>query len=268
VSTARANRDTEFASYRRSADGVAWITLTDGDNGNPVHPEMVADLSDAVGRAHEQHVRVIVLKAEGRYFSVGGDIARFAAERDVEAYLSDLVRGLNRVLLSLMQSDAIVVAAVQGPAAGGGLPLAATADIVVAARSATLSLGYSRLGLTIDAGASLLTRSLGLHQALRLALLNDRVSADEALSLGLVARVFEDTELTLGTEALVDRLARGPMATQARIKTLVRSADQAPKAVLEAEATAIARAAHSVDGREGVRAFLDKRAPEFSSETS
>ena len=256
-----------FVTYRESDDGVAWVTLTDGASGNPVHPEMVSELSEAVRRAGERSVRVIVLSAEGKYFSVGGDIARFADASDVEAYMGDLVSDLNQVILDLTMSDAVVVSVVQGPAAGGGFPLAAVADIVIAARSATFSLGYSRIGLTIDAGASLLTLSLGLHRTLRLALLNDRITADEAASLGLVARVVDDADLAADTATIVDRLTRGPAAAQGAIKSLVRrAAHPAPGGVLDEEGIAIARAAGSVDGREGIRAFLDKRLPTFSQQ--
>jgi 2-(1,2-epoxy-1,2-dihydrophenyl)acetyl-CoA isomerase len=252
-----------FVTYRES-DHAAWITLADGANGNPVHPEMVSELSDAARRAREQSASVIVLSAEGKYFSIGGDIARFAHADDVEAYMGDLVGSLHQFILDLTRSAAVVVSAVQGPAAGGGFPLAAAADVVIAARSASFSLGYSRIGLTVDAGTSLLTQSLGLHRTLRLALLNDRITAEEGMALGLVARVVDDADLVAETAAVVGRLARGPAAAQGSIKALVRgAAHPTPGRVLEQEAAAIARSAASADGREGVRAFLDKRTPNF-----
>ncbi|ASR03058.1 enoyl-CoA hydratase-related protein [Gordonia rubripertincta] len=253
-----------FVSYRFES-GCARITLTDGDRGNPVHSDMVEELFAAVRRASADSARVIVLSAQGRFFSVGGDLAAFASAADMSNYIDDLADSLHRVVSELVRADAVVVSVVQGPAAGAGFPLAAAADIIIAAQTATFSLGYTKVGLNVDGGTSLLVHSLGLHRSLRLALLNDAISADEALATGLVARVAPDGDLDRVAEKIVDQVLAGPAGGQAATKQLLRAtADAAPESALRREALAIRTTAGDPDAREGVGAFLAKRRPEFA----
>ena len=128
------------------ADGAARITLTAGDRGNPIEPASTQQLHEAVLRAKADGARVIVLAAEGRFFSVGGDLGAFAGADDPAALLLDLAESVHRVVTELVRGDAIVVSVVHGAAAGGGFPLAAAADIVLAADSAKFSLAYAKVG--------------------------------------------------------------------------------------------------------------------------
>jgi 2-(1,2-epoxy-1,2-dihydrophenyl)acetyl-CoA isomerase len=256
---------TDYVSYTY-ADGVARITLIDGDRGNPIHPAGVAELFAAVRRANADEARVIVLSATGRFFCVGGDIGAFGEADPVDVFVDDLADALHRAVDELLRSPAVVVAVVHGMAAGAGFPLAAAADVVVAARSARFTLGYTKIGFSVDGGTSLLVHSLGLHRALRLALLNDVITADEAYAAGLVARVAEDEELVATAEAIIAQLAGGSATAQAATKRLLRTvAEPAPESVLRAEALSIRERAAEPDGREGVRAFLEKRAAVFQS---
>lgn len=254
-----------YVSYA-FADGVARITLVDGDRGNPIHPDGIAELHAAVRRASTDQARVIVLASTGRFFSVGGDISGFGSAPDLATFVDDLAEALHRVISELLRSPAIVVSVVHGMAAGAGFPLAAAADIVLAAKSAKFTLGYTKIGFSVDGGTSLLVHTVGLHRALRLALLNDVLSADEAHAAGLVARVIEDDELAATADTVVAQLAAGSAGAQAATKQLLRTvAEDSPEGVLRAESLSIRTRAVEPDGREGVRAFLDKRAPEFNA---
>ena len=245
-------------------DGIARITLDDPARGNPIHPGSVAALRDAVRRAGADRARVILLSAAGRFFSVGGDIAEFGGAEDIGAFVDDLAEELHRTVSELIRSPAIVVSAVQGMAAGAGFPLAAAADVVLAARSAKFTLGYTKIGFSVDGGTSLLVHTLGLHRALRLALLNDVISAEEAAAAGLVARVVEDDELAATADAIAAQLASGSATAQAATKQLLRAvAEESPESVLRAESLSIRARATEPDGREGVQAFLDKRPAVF-----
>jgi 2-(1,2-epoxy-1,2-dihydrophenyl)acetyl-CoA isomerase len=245
--------------------GIARITLDDGDRGNPIHPGSVAALHDAVRRAGVDQARVIVLASTGRFFSVGGDIAGFGGAEDVGTFVDDLAEALHRTVSELLRSPAIVVSVVHGMAAGAGFPLAAAADIVLAGRSAKFTLGYTKIGFSVDGGTSLLVHTLGLHRTLRLALLNDVLSADEAQAAGLVARVVEDDELSATADAIAAQLAGGSAGAQAATKRLLRAvAEDSPESVMRAESLSIRDRATEADGREGVAAFLEKRTPEFS----
>ncbi|GAA1511177.1 enoyl-CoA hydratase/isomerase family protein [Nocardioides humi] len=246
------------------ADGIARITLADGDRGNPIHPGSVGQLHDAVRAAHRDGARVVVLAAEGRFFSVGGDLGAFATAEEPGAFIDDLADALHRVVSELVRSDAIVVSVVQGTAAGAGFPLAAAADIVLAAVRARFSLAYTKVGLSPDGGSSLLVHTLGLHRALRLALLGDLLTAQEAYDAGLVARVVPADELAATADQVVSDLAAGSAPAQAAAKRLLREvAAPAPETALRKETLSIRALADGADGREGIAAFLEKREPRF-----
>lgn len=249
------------------ADGLARLTLGDGDRGNTLTPESGAELFDGVRRARADGARVLVIDARGRFFSAGGDVRGFLdASGDIEATLDDLADGLHRTISEIQRLDAVVVAVVQGFAAGAGFPLAAAADIVIAAESARFTLGYTKIGFSVDGGSSLLVHSLGLHRTLRLALLNDVLTAQEAFDAGLVARVVPDDRLGEVADQLVGQLLAGSGTAQAAAKRLVRdAADSAPELALRRETLAIRRTGSAADGREGVAAFVEKRPPRFNS---
>lgn len=246
------------------ADGIARITLADGGNGNPVHLDSVTELHAAVRNAQRDGARVVVLAAEGRFFSVGGDLGAFSGAEDVAAFIDDLAEALHRVVSELVRSEAIVVTVVQGTAAGAGFPLAAVGDIVLAADSAKFSLAYTKVGLSPDGGSSLLVHTLGLHRTLRLAILGDLLTAQEAYDAGLVARVVPADELAATAEQVVATLAAGSPSANAAAKRLLREVvAPAPETALRKESLSIRALAGSPDGREGVAAFVEKRTPRF-----
>ncbi|WP_141015252.1 enoyl-CoA hydratase/isomerase family protein [Nocardioides sambongensis] len=246
-------------------DGTARITLVDGDRGNPVNSGQVEQLFAAVRQAGRDGARVIVLAAEGRFFSVGGDLGAMATSADMPAFIDDLADALHRVVSELIRSEAIVVSAVQGTAAGAGFPLACAADVVLAAESAKFSLAYTKVGLSPDGGSSMLVDSLGLHRTLRLALLGDLLTAAEAQAAGLVARVVPAEELAAAVDAVVAQLIVGSASAQAATKRLLREhAVPSPETALRAETLSIRGLAGSADGREGVTAFLEKRPAVFN----
>ncbi|HEX4190276.1 MAG TPA: enoyl-CoA hydratase/isomerase family protein [Marmoricola sp.] len=254
-----------YVSYSL-ADGVARITLVDGDRGNPIHSAQIAELQAAVRQAGVDEARVILLSSTGRFFCVGGDVGAFAAQDDITAYVDDLAESLHRVISDLVRNPAVVVSVVHGAAAGAGFPLAAAADVVLAGRKAKFSLGYTKIGLSVDGGTSLLVNSLGLHRVLRLSLLNDVMDAEEALAAGLVARLYDTEELAAAADELAASLAAGPATAFAATKKLVRdAAEKAPESAMRAETLSIRQRCAEPDGIEGVRAFVEKRPPVFGA---
>ena len=190
----------------------------------------------------------------------------FGAADDPGDLVDDLAEGLHRAVSDLTHLDAIVVSVVHGAAAGAGVPLAAAADLVLAGESASFTLAYTRIGLTPDGGSSLLTASLGLHRSLALALLNPTLTAREAQSIGLVTQVHADADLTAATKDVVTTLLAGSRTAQVGAKRLLRAqALPHPEGAMRQETLSIRAAANSPDGREGVAAFLAKRAPTFPS---
>lgn len=247
------------------ADGAATITLAAGDAGNPLNAESLSSLEALVRRARHDDARVVVLRAEGKAFSVGGDLAAIATADDPQLYIDRLAETIHRTVSDLARMDAVVVSAVQGVAAGAGVPLAAAADIVLAAESARFTLAYTKIGFTPDGGSSLLTGSLGLHRALHLALLNPVLTAAEAKEQGLVAQVHPGGELDDAVDAVVRQLLSGSRSAQVGAKRLLRNQVEAhPEGAMRLETLAIREAVVSPDGLEGVRAFLGKRPPVFT----
>lgn len=248
--------------------GAATLSLARPERRNALDQSLVADLGEAVRQTRLDDARVVVLRADGPAFCVGGDVVGFGAADDPGGLVEDLAEGLHRVVSDLIHLDAVVVSVVHGAAAGAGVPLAAAADLVLAGESASFTLAYTRIGLTPDGGSSLLTASLGLHRSLALALLNPTLTAHEARSIGLVTQVHEDAALTAAVSDVVTTLLAGSRTAQVGAKRLLRGqALPLPEGAMRRETLAIRTAANSPDGREGVAAFLAKRAPVFPSGT-
>ncbi|AEF42888.1 enoyl-CoA hydratase/isomerase family protein [Hoyosella subflava] len=183
-----------------------------------------------------------------------------------QAMLDDLADSLHRVISELHRMDAIVVSIVRGPAAGAGVALAAAADIVLASTSAKFTLAYTKIGFSPDGGTSLMTASLGLHRMLALALLNTELSGEDARAAGLVTGLYSGQNLNAGVAETVRKLRAGSREAQVMAKRLLR--EQAlpdEDAALRRETLTIRAQAASADGREGVAAFLGKRAAHFPS---
>lgn len=252
----------------RLTDGVARITMARGASGNPLTVESTHGLLAAFRWAAEARAGVIVLASDGPAWCVGGDLKAFAAEptgTDRAAYIDELAEVLHRLVSEIVRHDAIVVAAVDGAAAGAGMPLACAADLVVASDRARFTLGYTKIGLTPDGGSSLLATTVGLHTALRLALLNPVLSAAEAQALGLVTEVVTPEELGSAVDAIASRLAAGPPAAQAATKHLLRGqVAHDAEAALRRETLSVRAAAATDEAAEGITAFLEKRPPSYS----
>lgn len=226
---------------------------------------LLSELLDALeAAAADSAVRCVLLTGAGRAFSAGQDLSdpAVAPGQDIGRLLDEHYIPLALRLRSL---PVPVVAAVNGAAAGAGASLALGCDLVLAAESASFIQAFAKIGLIPDCGGTwLLARLVGRAKALELALLGDKLKAVDAAALGLVARVLPDAELLDGALALAQRLAALP--TQALVATR-HAMDEALKldfdAALRAEAALQSRLGFAHDYREGVAAFMVKRAPQF-----
>jgi 2-(1,2-epoxy-1,2-dihydrophenyl)acetyl-CoA isomerase len=231
--------------------------------------EVTAALRDIglrdIGRGDvEPDVGAVLLVGEGPNFCTGGDVKAFATTTDV-GMVRDLAGELHDLVRAFAEVPVPVVAAVHGWAAGAGMSLVLAADIAVAGASMRLRPAYPAIGLTPDGGLTwTLPRAVGAIRA-RHILLTDRVlSADEALALGLVAAVVADDTVEAEARSLAEGLAEGPVGALGRMKRLLRAgAVNDLDTQLDAEAAAIAESAAGDEGREGVAAFFERRAPRF-----
>lgn len=252
-------------SVLTGADGDVWrITLDSPGTGNALTPALAADLAAALG-ARPDATRVVLLLANGPRFCVGGNVRAFAGADDLGAFVGQLARDWHQVLRTLLSSPVPVVAGVHGAVAGAGVGLVGACDVVVCARTTTLRPAYAGLGFSPDGGTSwALTRALGAPRALDLMLTNGALTAAEAHLGGLVARLVEDDDLRAAAEQVARELAAGPTRAMVRTRALVRAAaTRSLDEHLDDEARLIAESAADAEGREGVRAFVEKRAPDF-----
>ncbi len=252
---------------RTEADGDVWrVTLDSAGTGNAVDPAMAAALGEAL-RARPPRTRAVLLLAEGERFCVGGDVRGFAAAADPGAEVGRLAADWHEVVRTLLASPVPVVAGVHGAVAGAGVGLLGACDVVVCARSTRIRPAYAAIGFSPDGGTSwTLAHALGPARALDLALTNGTLDAAEAHACGLVARVVADDELRAAATELAHALAAGPVRAMVRTRALVR--DAAVRTLdehLDDEARLIAESADDPEGREGVRAFVEKRRPDFRS---
>lgn len=249
-------------------NGVGRITLNRPQQANAVGLASSRALSAAIDAVVAAAPRVVVLTGRGARFCAGGDIGEFVADQQNMARLiDDILVPLHPALLRLANLPAPVITAVNGPLGGAGIALALCGDIVLAADTMKLRAGYSAIGLTPDAGASwFLSRRVGASKAKEIFFLNDTLSAEECLRLGIVNAVCPAAELEQRTEALVERLLAGAAGAFARIKVLCDGAERRDLAEhLALEKEMMVASAGSADAREGVRAFSEKRSPRFGT---
>lgn len=212
----------------------------------------------------DPQVRVVWMSAQGRAFMAGGDIAAMAS--DPVGVADQLIDGMHGGLRLLAQTDAPVIASVQGAVSGAGLGLIlGAADIIVAAEGTRFCVAYPLIGASCDCATSwALPRIVGLHKALELALLSDTIDAAQALALGLCNRVVALEALEAESRQLVNRLAAGPSVAYGQLRRLMRQSFHSGFSDhLDAEALGFRQCAATRDFAEGVAAFQGKRRAVF-----
>lgn len=248
-------------------DGVAHLTLDQPAIGNPFNEAFCREWASVVNELSDQSgLRAVLIKANGRFFSVGGDIGMFSKHLDeLPLKVKHWTAGLHMGIARLSRLDAPIVAAVQGTAMGGAVALLAGCDVVYSARSASFGAAYSSIGYSLDAGASFtLAARMGLARARRFVLCGEMLKADEAATVGLIDFVVDDADLLADAEKAARRFAEGPTRAYGEVRRLFRTAFCQPfEAQLEDEAQTLSRMAGTSDAREGIMAFVEKRKPRF-----
>jgi 2-(1,2-epoxy-1,2-dihydrophenyl)acetyl-CoA isomerase len=248
-------------------DGVARITLNRPAAGNALDADTAGAFCAAVDEtAGDPAVRAVLLTGAGPSFCVGGDIAAFRTVlADLPRFIERMLPALHRALHRLATLPVPVISAVNGPLGGGGIGLALSADLVLAAESAKLRGGYTAIGLSPDLGSSFfLARRAGAAQAKEILFLNRPLSARECLAAGIFDAVHPDDRLAAEARDTAARLAAGAAGALARVKQLVDAdAGRALEGHLARELAGIVAASGTADAREGITAFMEKRAPRF-----
>ena len=250
-------------------DGIARLRLNRPEASNALNRELLEALAEAVrSLQRERSLRAVLLSGEGENFCAGGDVREFASQGEsLPDHLREMTALLGFVAGGLVHLGAPVISVVQGAATGGGgLGLVCATDFVLAGPRARFMLGATRVGMAPDAGISMtLPRLVGLRQALRIALTNPMLDAQEALALGLVTAVVDDEDALYGTALTLARsLATSAPLAQAQTKRLLwRGLSTSFEEALPDEARTVAELAGTADAREGLAAVIERRDPTF-----
>ncbi|HYZ27539.1 MAG TPA: enoyl-CoA hydratase-related protein [Thermoleophilaceae bacterium] len=252
-------------------DGVGRITLNRPDSLNAWNEQLGLDLRQVVtGDAQDDAVRAVLITGAGRGFSSGADLKEGGAGEVADDGLPDVRKRLNEIyhpiLIGLREMPKPAVAAVNGPAVGIGASLAFACDLIVASSSAYFNLAFVNIGLMPDGGSTaFVPAAVGKARAFRMAMLGERIPAQQALDWGLINEVVEPESLPAASLGLAQRLAHGPTRSYAGTKrALNRILYGDLNAQLELEADIQHELFRTNDVREGVTAFIQKREPSFT----
>lgn len=245
---------------------IATITLNRPKSLNSMNDSLIAELSQCLTKAQaDGDARSVVLTGNGRAFCAGGDLSYLGQLTDVVS-AKNFISAVGQIVVQMQNLTKPIVAMVNGVAAGAGFNLALAADIVYCAQSARFAQSFAKVGLVPDcAGMYLLPRVIGAHKAKELMFTADLINAADAYGLGLVNKVVADDKLRDETYAFAAKLnASAPIALEL-IKRTINSADQLSLCdLLAQEASLQTLCMQTADHREGLKAFMEKRAPQFT----
>jgi 2-(1,2-epoxy-1,2-dihydrophenyl)acetyl-CoA isomerase len=250
------------------AEAIATITLNRPDVLNALDLTMGLELRDVIHDLNDRgEVRAVLLTGAGRAFCAGGDIKQMIEHQGKrpEEFFDEPLRCIHEAVLAIRQIPKPVIAAVNGYASGAGFNLALACDYRIAAASARFNQAFVRVGLVPDCGGTFtLPRLVGWAKAAELLMTGEMIEAEEALRLGLVNRVVPDERLWPEAQQIAARFAAGPTKAIGHIKALLNlSATATFEEQLDHERQAQVEAGQTADFLEGIRAFIEKRPPQF-----
>lgn len=257
--------DYEHLTIERRGD-VATLTLASSARFNSLSIEMARELVHAITELGEdESVRCLALTGSDGAFCAGADLASLAGDASDAPRIRRLASTLHDAVLALHQAPVPVVVGLNGVAAGAGFGLALAGDVVVMSDDARMEFAYGRIGLTGDGATTfLLPRMVGLRRAKEIALLDEPINSDYAVSLGLVTESVPAAEFEGRFRELAERLADGPTRAFGATKQLMtESFDRSLAGQMAEETDVIAGATHSEDYERGYAAFFEKGTPDF-----
>ena len=249
-------------------DSVAHVRFARPEGANAVSEAFAADLKAVMHEIEwDDTVRAASVTAEGKVFCAGGDLKEFNSKGDeLPRHGAKLLSDLHRAIYTMNRLPKPFVAGVRGAAGGAGLSLMSSFDLVVSGESAKYTMAYTRAGMTPDGTSTyFISRHIGVRRMLDLTLTNRVLSAAEAESWGLVNRVVPDDEVDTASAELAQQLAAGAPYAVGHAKQLVYMGHERPlEEVGEIEGVMITGAMATNDGKEGIAAFVEKRAANFT----
>lgn len=246
-------------------EGVLKLTLNRPDKFNSFNREMSLELQQHLDEAAKNDsVRCVLLTGEGKAFSAGQDLGE-AIDPNGPGIKKIVEEHYNPIILKIRKLEKPVVCAVNGVAAGAGANIALACDIVVAASSATFIQAFSKIGLIPDSGGTfILPRLVGYQKAMALAMLGNKVTAEEAVHMGMIFKAYDDPYLEAEARLIAESLAQMPTKALGLTKKLFNEGiHNSLEEQLKAEGIEQVKAAATHDYNEGVKSFLEKRKPFF-----
>ena len=247
---------------------ILEITLNRPEAYNALNLEMMEQLGETLSSAAtDPSIKGIVLTGKGKAFCAGGDLKWISQQKeDTRSVLHRLAPQFHLSIVEIRRMEKPVIAAINGIAAGGGFSLALACDFRVIGQTVTLRQAYTSSGLSIDGGGSFaLPRLVGLARAMEIMAFDEPISAKLALEWGLVTKVVPDADVVTESIALLERLSRTALHSFAWSKKLMTdSFNNTLETQLELERQGISDCAAHLEGQEGIRAFVEKRKPDFS----
>ena len=255
----------------KKENAICELTLNRPQSLNALNDELMQDLMSAFqGIEQDSSIRCVVIKGAGPAFMAGGDIKMFhqqlgQAPEQLRATFKQFVGTLHPLIEKMAGLRVPLVAAVHGPVAGFGVSLTMLCDFVIAAADSYFTLAYVHLGTSPDGSSTyFLPRLVGLRRAKEIALLGDRIPADEAVRLGLAYKAVPPAGLEAETAAFAARLAAGPTHAYANTKALLHASfNRGLTEQMDAEVECFADCASGPDFAEGVKSFVERRKPSF-----
>lgn len=248
-------------------DAIGFITLNRPDKFNSFNREMALLMQEKLDECKDAVIRAVYITGNGKAFSAGQDISELVGENKIEIR-QILSEHYNPIVTRIRKLEKPVIAAVNGVAAGAGANIALCCDVVVAAASASFIQAFSKIGLIPDSGGTyFLPRLIGWQKASALAMLGDKVPAQEAERIGMIYKVFPDETCAEESKKIAAALSQMPTKGLAYTKQLLGiSFHSTMEEQLQDEDIFQQRAAETTDYKEGIQAFLEKRLPTFKGE--
>ena len=259
----------ETVDYKFS-ENVATMTLNRPDALNALSSQLCLDLRKAIEKGIEDRARVFVLTGSGRAFCAGGDLREMQSmwekEGRIEAFLEEPLKVLHEVIVLIRETPIPFIASINGVCAGAGTNFALACDLILAGENVSFNQAFVKIGLSPDCGGSFfLPRAIGDKLAAELLMTGESITAERAAQIGMINRVVADEKLAEETSKMAKRMSFAPTASIGRIKKMLNATfSNDLKSQLELEHELQIESGKANDFKEGVKAFFEKRPPNFT----
>ncbi|MCA2997468.1 MAG: enoyl-CoA hydratase/isomerase family protein [Rhodocyclaceae bacterium] len=260
---------TVYTSRDTLNPAIAYLVFNRPEVFNAMNEQLIREFREvAVSLARATDIRVLILKGAGKAFLAGGDVGMFHAKKDdptLAATVKPMGDYMHDAIVAIRNMPFPVVAQIHGACAGAGVSVALACDFVVVSDKATFNTAYTKIGLSPDGGATwVLPRLLGIRKATELIMLAESIDASVAHQLGIVTKVVPAAELDAEVLSLANRLANGATVAYANAKRLLNESFETPmRRQMDNEIARFADCTKTGDFKEGVTAFVEKRAAKF-----